>query len=97
MWLYIRRLLVATALMAAALVAIPPQDVLAAPSCNGKAATKVGSAGRDTIVGTSNAEVIVAGGGHDRVMGKGGSDLICGAGGNDAIDGQRGQDAARRT
>jgi Ca2+-binding RTX toxin-like protein len=84
-----------------------PQTMLPLPAqvaanCKGKAATLVGTPGRDKIRGTSGNDVIAALGGNDRVNGRGGKDLICGgagrdrirgAGGNDKLFGQGGNDA----
>jgi len=63
------------------------------PTCNGEAATIVGSNGDDVLVGTIGRDVIVARGGDDVITGLGGNDLICGGFGNDVIDGGPGDDA----
>ncbi len=60
--------------------------------CNGRNATIIGSAGRDTITGTPGNDVIVALGGNDRVRGGGGNDIICGGAGKDKLYGQGGND-----
>lgn len=57
----------------------------ARPTCGGKQATIVGTAGPDHIVGTSGADVIVAGGGNDTIRSRGGADLICSGAGDDRI------------
>jgi Ca2+-binding RTX toxin-like protein len=62
------------------------------PTCNGLAATRVGTAVNDTVNGTSGSDVIVALGGLDRVYGLGGDDVICGGDGPDTIDGGDGHD-----
>src|SRR5215218_6172717 len=54
-----------------------------APTCDGAAATIVGTATADQIVGTAGPDVIVGGGGADAVDGRGGDDTICGDGGDD--------------
>jgi Ca2+-binding RTX toxin-like protein len=72
--------------------AIQPAATRAAPSCEGRAATIVGTPGDDVINGTRRDDVIVAGGGDDRIDGGGGADLICGGPGADRIDGDLGAD-----
>lgn len=68
----------------------------AVPTCFGKSATIVGTAGPDSIVGTPGPDVIWAGAGDDSVVGEpydyddpastvGAADLICGFTGNDTI------------
>ena len=64
----------------------------AAPRCNGKVATKVGTAQSETIRGTQGNDVIVARGGDDLVLGRGGKDVICGSAGFDQILGGGGND-----
>lgn len=59
--------------------------VLAAPTCQGVAATIVGTAGNDVLVGTPGPDVIVALGGNDRIVSRAGRDLICAGAGNDYI------------
>jgi len=65
-----------------------------APTCDGAAATMVGTAQDDRITGTPGPDVIVGGGGADRIDGRGGSDTICGDGGGD--DRQTADDAPDR-
>lgn len=60
--------------------------------CAGRAATIVGTAGRDRLVGTPRRDVIVAYGGNDTILGKGGNDLICAGAGNDTVDAGSGAD-----
>lgn len=62
------------------------------PTCGGVAATRVGTAGNDSILGTAGADVIVAGAGNDNINGLGGNDRICGDAGNDSINGSTGDD-----
>jgi uncharacterized repeat protein (TIGR01451 family) len=64
-------------------VQMPP----AGPTCFGKAASLVGTAGNDTLTGTDKADVIVALAGSDQVFGLDGRDLICARGGADFVDG----------
>ena len=61
-------------------------------TCRGRAATIVGTAGKDRIRGTAKADVIVALGGNDVVKGRGGNDVICGGGGKDKLLGGAGRD-----
>ena len=64
----------------------------APPTCNGLAATIVGTDGPDRITGTSGADVIVAKGGDDLVSGGSGADTICGGDGDERIRGGNGAD-----
>jgi Ca2+-binding RTX toxin-like protein len=64
----------------------------ALPSCAGQVATRVGTAGSDTIAATEGADVIVALGGNDTVQGLGADDLACGGAGNDRLAGGAGND-----
>ena len=61
-------------------------------TCQGLAATIVGTAGNDTIRGTSGRDVIVGLGGNDRIEGLAGHDVICGGPGADTILGGWGND-----
>ncbi|MEM7286453.1 MAG: CapA family protein [Actinomycetota bacterium] len=93
-------MIVATALVAAAVAAIPPVLGAQPPTCFGQAATivaapgerTVGTDGRDVIVGTSGPDDIRAGGGDDLVCGLGGPDVIRGNAGDDMIAGGGGRD-----
>ena len=60
--------------------------------CNGVVATRVGTAGSDTLVGTDGPDVIVGFDGHDTIYGLGGNDILCGNAGNDTLDGGSGND-----
>ena len=62
------------------------------PECNGRAATIVGTPGRDIIFGTPGPDVIVGLGGNDTIRGLGGNDTICGGPGRDNIAGGLGHD-----
>ena len=67
----------------------------AAPLCEGKRPTIMGSSGADRLVGTAAADVIFAGAGNDVVSGGGGNDIVCGGDGNDRLLGGRGNDVLR--
>ena len=62
------------------------------PTCNGKAATIVGTAGPTTIRGTAGADVIVDLDGANRIDGRGGNDTICTGPGADTVTGGTGVD-----
>jgi Ca2+-binding RTX toxin-like protein len=64
----------------------------ATPTCMGKPATIIGTAGKDTLRGTPRADVIVAKGGRDLIKGRGGNDRICAGGGDDTVIGGGGAD-----
>lgn len=61
-------------------------------TCNGKAATIVGSNGVDTLKGTAGPDVILGRRGSDTIKGLAGNDVLCGAGGNDILLGAGGND-----
>lgn len=67
----------------------------AAPTCEGRAATIVGTAGDDRITGTDHPDVIVTRGGDDHVTARGGRDIICLGDGADFADGGAGNDFVR--
>lgn len=62
------------------------------PTCFGRTATIVGTAGDNEINGTARQDVIVAKAGADEVHGRGGNDFICGNRGNDKLEGGTGND-----
>ena len=62
------------------------------PTCDGRAATIVGTPGKDSINGTAGPDVIVALGGDDKIDGRGGDDRICAGAGNDRVAGSSGDD-----
>jgi Ca2+-binding RTX toxin-like protein len=68
----------------------PPPD--GTTLCGGKAATRVGTAGRNVIRGTGGKDVIAGLGGNDTLRGLGGNDIICGGAGNDKLLGGAGRD-----
>jgi uncharacterized delta-60 repeat protein len=61
-------------------------------TCNGVVATRVGTAGHDTLIGTAGRDVIVGFDGDDTIHGLGGNDLLCGNAGNDTLIGGTGDD-----
>ena len=63
-----------------------------AQTCNGLAATIIGTAGNDEIAGTNGDDVIVGLGGDDNILGGAGNDTICGGDGNDNLRGEGGDD-----
>jgi len=62
------------------------------PTCNGLAATLVGTEGDDVLIGTDGPDVIVGLGGNDILRGLGGNDTMCGDNGRDRLFGGRGHD-----
>jgi Ca2+-binding RTX toxin-like protein len=82
------------ALILSVVALLAPSGVAArgGPTCFGRAATKVGTAGRDEIDGTAHTDVIVTRGGNDEIHGRGGGDFICGGRGADHLEGNVGND-----
>lgn len=70
-------------------IVLPGQET---PTCNGLAATIVGTDDGETIYGTSGDDVIVALGGNDTVYGGNGEDVICLGEGDDNAEGGRHDD-----
>lgn len=62
------------------------------PTCDGEAATLLGSDGPDTLVGGPGTDVIVGLGDDDVLVGGGGYDTLCGNGGDDVLRGGLGAD-----
>jgi Tol biopolymer transport system component len=60
--------------------------------CAGKAATKVGTAGKNKIRGTAKRDVIAGLGGNDVIRGLAGNDFLCGGKGRDRLLGGDGRD-----
>ena len=65
------------------------------PSCEGKAATIVGTSGDDTLIGTNGDDVIVGLEGNDQIEGGAGHDILCGSQGDDTLIGGTGNDTLR--
>ena len=61
-------------------------------SCQGHAATVVGTPGNDRLVGTPGRDVFVGRGGEDRMVGLRGDDVFCGGRGTDTYVGGPGDD-----
>jgi uncharacterized delta-60 repeat protein len=61
-------------------------------TCNGVVATRIGTAGNDTLMGTAGPDVIVGFDGDDTIYGLGSNDLLCGNAGNDTLVGGSGDD-----
>jgi VCBS repeat-containing protein len=66
--------------------------VVVRPTCNGRPATIVGTAGVDVLTGTSGPDVIVAGSGRDWITAGSGDDTICSGAARDIIRGGDGND-----
>lgn len=62
------------------------------PTCNGLAATIVGTSGADRLKGTAGPDVILGLGGSDVIDAKGGDDVVCAGGGPDVVKGGNGAD-----
>jgi hypothetical protein len=73
----------------------PPPPPPAEPTCQGRTATVVGTAGSDVLRGTPGRDVIAALGGNDKVFGYGGNDIICLGPGDDVAYGGPGDDLIR--
>ncbi len=61
-------------------------------TCDGLAATIVGTPGHDTLRGTAGPDVIAGLQGNDIIRGLGGNDIICAGKGNDQVYGGKGFD-----
>lgn len=70
----------------------PPEAEATTVVCGGRAATIVGTPGRDRITGTAGPDVISGLGGSDLIRAGGGADVVCGGSGRDIIDGGSGDD-----
>ncbi|MEV5002742.1 calcium-binding protein [Nocardioides sp. LML1-1-1.1] len=81
----------ASLVVVGALAAIAPAQA-AAPTCAGRTATIVGTAGDDDLQGTPLPDVVWLGPGNDRFRGDSGNDIICGGAGRDSINGEYGND-----
>jgi Ca2+-binding RTX toxin-like protein len=81
----VRRIWLGAVLSFATLMVMPAVPAHAQATCDGRAATIIGTGGNDQIVGTGSADVIVAGAGDDFVQALGGNDIVCLGAGNDYI------------
>ena len=80
------------ALSACALALAPVGAGGERPTCGGRSATIVGTAGSDTIHATGALDVIVSLGGADTIYAHGGDDIVCAGTGNDRVYGGPGWD-----
>jgi uncharacterized repeat protein (TIGR01451 family) len=55
------------------------------PTCQGSAATIIGTGAGETLTGTGHRDVIIAGGGNDVVLSGDGSDKVCAGSGLDLV------------
>jgi Ca2+-binding RTX toxin-like protein len=86
-------MLLATGLALSVAGAGSSTPALGAPAtCDGRAATIVGTDAGETLTGTPGADVVAALGGDDVVDGLGGNDVICGDAGADELRGGPGAD-----
>ncbi|HYH72565.1 MAG TPA: hypothetical protein VD764_05065, partial [Nocardioides sp.] len=85
-----RLVLAGVALVAPLLPAVPATAV--AGTCEGRAATHLGTPGDDVLTGTDGDDVMVGLGGDDRISGLLGNDVICGDEGSDRLAGLAGDD-----
>lgn len=84
--------LVAAVVVALAFLGAAPTQGAGAPTCAGRTATIVGTAGHDELRGTTGPDVIVGRGGSDDIEARAGNDVVCGNLGNDELEGGRGND-----
>ena len=85
-----RLILAGFALVAPLLPAFPASAV--AGTCEGRAATHLGTPGDDVLSGTDGDDVLVGLGGDDTISGLLGNDVICGDEGSDRLAGLAGDD-----
>jgi Ca2+-binding RTX toxin-like protein len=83
---------IAVILFAVAVGVVSSPDAVAAPRCQGRVATILGTANDDDIVGTAADDVIVSRGGWDTIESRGGNDRICSGADPDFIRGGPGRD-----
>lgn len=65
----------------------PPPGPAPTASCQGWAATRIGTAGPDQLAGTPGPDIIAGGAGDDSIRGAEGDDRICGGAGDDTLIG----------
>lgn len=85
-------LLVAVVALTLAVVGQPAAGATEPATCDGRAATIVGTARDDVLHGTPGADVITGGQGSDLIDAGGGDDVVCGGNGDDVIAGGEGDD-----
>ncbi|HEX5918693.1 MAG TPA: hypothetical protein VFY76_12600, partial [Nocardioides sp.] len=71
---------------------LPAAPASAAGTCEGRAATHLGTPGDDVLTGTDGDDVMVGLGGDDTISGLLGNDVICGDEGTDRLEGFAGED-----
>jgi Ca2+-binding RTX toxin-like protein len=59
------------------LAPVTAEAAAAAPRCQGRTATIIGTPGDDVLTGTQRADVIAGLDGRDTILGRGGDDIIC--------------------
>jgi Ca2+-binding RTX toxin-like protein len=62
-------------------------------TCLDAVATKIGTAGADTLTGTAGVDVLVGQGSADEISGLGSGDTLCGGNGADTLEGGSGTDS----
>lgn len=70
----------------------PPPGPAPTASCQGWAATRIGTTGPDELAGTAGPDIIAGVGGNDVIRGADGDDRICGGPGDDTLVGGANQD-----
>lgn len=88
----VRRLAGVACLVAAALAPGPASGHAAGATCDGRAATIVGTDRDDELTGTPGDDVIAGLDGQDTVDGGDGNDVVCGDAGADVVIGGAGSD-----
>ena len=71
----------------------PGEELTVGPlTCDGHAATIVGTDASELIMGTRGPDVIVAMGGSDLIVARGGDDIVCAGDGHDLVEAGQGDD-----
>lgn len=87
-----RAVIVTVLIVVAPLLAVQPATAQTPPTCDGLAATMVGTVGDDLLLGTDGQDVIVGLEGDDVIYGFAGRDVLCGGPGRDELFGGRSSD-----
>jgi hypothetical protein len=88
----IRLALLGVAVLSTSLVWLSPVGGQETPTCDGLAATILGTEGDDVLMGTKGPDIMVGLGGNDVLRGLGGNDVMCGDNGRDRLFGGTGND-----